>query len=807
MRMDEPSLQVQAQAVLEWDRVVELLSQQARSSMGADLCRKLSLESTIEGARERLQETADLMNVQEVGLSFPSISFPDIRDALSHAQKGATLEPHDLRDSSIVLHLASTVAEFLQRCPEPITALKGLAHTLPESVSLESLREEIDASVDHDGMVRETATPELRHYSRHVHDLKQQMRKRLDQILASKRYAEVLQEHYFDLREGRYVVPIKADMRGKIPGIVHDVSSSGATVFLEPRELVDLNNAIKVAELEVMRETRRILHDLSVQVGAVADLMATCMEELAALDVVAAKCAFGRLLNGRVIQLNNQGRIHLRQARHPLLLLAREHIVANDIMLDESVRVLVISGPNTGGKTVTLKIVGLFALMVRAGLPIPCEADSDMALFPEIFADIGDAQDIARDLSSFSAHITQMIKLLRQAPSGEASSSSHSTLVLLDELVTSTDPAEGAALAQALLMKLARLGMKVVVTTHYNSLKVLAQSTDGFCNASVGFDISRLAPTYRLMMGVPGGSSAIDIAGRLGLDESILEEAQQHLHHDDLVLEQVLSDLQEKQRQVEEDRELITQLKEEAARATQEAQEIANALKQTEREDRKGIRQKLTADLLRARAEVQTIIEDLKRERTLIKAKEAKAQLAALEDREQTRLRPVGETVPVDQLQEQDRVEIRGLGVMGIILESPVGKKHVRVRVGEREMLVEPGQLMGSREREAQGSSTKKNAITAIHEAGPKLAEETTEPASIVDLRGQSSDDALDMTVAALDRATLSGIPWLRIIHGHGTGRLKSVLRDYLKTSPYVVSFRKGERAEGGDGVTIANLR
>ena len=312
------------------------------------------------------------------------------------------------------------------------------------------------------------------------------------------------------------------------------MSASGATVFLEPRELVELNNSIKVADLEIEREVQRILRELTALVASNADTIGQGIEVLAECDVIKARAEMSRRLKCNPVALNSDGRVMLKQARHPLLLIAKDQVVANDIHMDETVRVLVISGPNTGGKTVTLKIVGLFALMVRAGLHLPVLRSQRWLLFTDLYADIGDAQDLSRDLSSFSAHMMYMIRLLSESVSMPSSLvlSLPCALVLLDEPVTSTDPQEGAALAEALLCRLAELNMKVVATTHYGALKELAQTTPGFVNASVEFDVERLAPTYRLFMGIPGGSSALEIAGRLGMDHSILNDARKRLQHE-----------------------------------------------------------------------------------------------------------------------------------------------------------------------------------------------------------------------------------------------------------------------------------
>jgi len=808
---DQPPLLQQATSALEWDRLLGILAGQARSPMGTERCRTLLLETELDAAAARLQETAEMVAVAESGEPFPSLSFPDVREAMSRVVKGAPLETHELRDLSIVLGLAEEASRFLERRRQQAPALRAVAAPLESWHTLQPIKAAIDRCVDPEGNIRESATPDLRRLTQQAQDLKHRMRDHLEMIMASRRYAEVLQEKYFAQREGRYVVLVKAEMRLKIPGIVHDVSATGATVFLEPRELVELNNSIKVAELEVEREVRRILLELSSMVAGHAPAILIDLETLARLDCIAAKAAFSRLVKGRPVSLNDRGRIALRQSRHPLLVLAREHVVANDILLDETVRVLVISGPNTGGKTVTLKIVGLFALMVRAGLQPPCGADSEMALFPDVYADIGDAQDLAKDLSSFSAHMTQMIRLLEQASVRESSRSGEGAtraLVLLDELVTSTDPAEGAALAEALLIRLSGLGLKVVVTTHYNSLKALAQTTPGFLNASVEFDVSRLAPTYRLILGVPGGSSAIDIAGRLGMDESILDDALGRLRRDDRALERMLGDLQEKRRRLDQESARIAELRVEAERAAREAGELAERLRLSEREERKSVRKKLTDELLQARAQVQATLDGLKGERTLIKAKEAKQRLAEIQDHARSRLITPADAVPLNRLKVGDRVEIVSLGAAGTLLELPHGKKRVRVRLGETEMSVPVSGLTGQAGPGGAGPPVvaKEGRVRSKRWQHPGVPEEDEVP-TVLDLRGKTADEALELTVSALDRAALAGVPVLRIIHGHGTGRLKAALRGYLKDSPYVGTFRAGERPEGGDGVTIVELK
>jgi len=793
------TLLTKARQVLEWDAVLAALAGRTVSALGAERSRSLPLAETLEEASTSLRETAEMVALEASGEGLPLTTFPDLRLVVERAAKGALLLAVDCRDLAIVLGLVSGILRYLQRRRGEAPTLSAVAADLDD---LPDMKRAIDRCVDHEGNIRESATPELRDLLHHANALKQKIRAKLEAMLGSPRFADLLQEQYFAQRENRYVLPIKVERKSEVPGIVHDMSASGATVFIEPRELVDLNNQIKEADLAVDREVHRILQDLSQQVAAHADALRTGLDVLGRLDCLRAKASLARLLKASDPLVNAEGRIRLKEARHPLLVLSRlqgqEPVVPNDLDLCDPVRVLIISGPNTGGKTVTLKIVGLFALMVRAGLQLPCAPGSDMAFFSEVYADIGDAQDLTKDLSSFSAHMTDMIALLREAGPG--------ALVLLDEPVTSTDPAEGAALAHALLVHLAERGFTVVATTHYNALKALAQSHPGFVNASVEFNIATLSPTYRLILGMPGGSSAIDIAGRLGMDEAILDESVRLMDARERALERLMEELQETRRKLDEDARRTAELLAEAETAARLQKELAARLAATEQESRKTVRKKITDEILKARAEVQSVIEEIKTDKRLVKAREAKERLAAIEQAMRATVARSGDYRPVSDLRIGDRVEVVNLGARGVLLENPSGKKRVRIRMGEAEVSVEVSDLAGLADGAGEAASQEirgKKTVGAQHAAPLQMQESSR----VVDVRGQTAEEAQEAVVACLDRAALAGAQTVRIIHGHGTGRLKQALRDYLKTSPYVASFRPGERAEGGDGVTVVNVK
>ena len=810
--MQSESLQVEAAKVLEWGKLLEHLASYAQSTVGAEQCRAMLLEQDVNQASLRQAETTDMICLRNGTDPFPVLRFPDVLEWLRRVAKGAALEAHELRDIALVLEVIDDVQRYLLRHQAEAPTVSALMSDLGPVNEYRRLSVALTGAIEPDGSIRESASPELHRLMQRATDLKQQMRHRLDQILHSRRYEDVLQEQYFAQREGRYVVPIKAEMQGRVPGIVHDVSSSGATLFLEPRELVDLNNSIKVVDLDVEREVRRILRELSALVAPHQPALAGTVGVLGRLDAISAKAGLSQRLHASPPRLNDQGRVLLKQARHPFLVLTKEQVVPNDLAFDETVRVLIISGPNTGGKTVTLKLLGLFSLMVRCGLHLPCAPESEMAIFPSVYADIGDAQDLARDLSSFSAHITQMVQLLSEVSDGvgtderPASSPPARALVLLDEPVTSTDPAEGAALASALLCRLAGAGAKVVATTHYSVLKGLAQERPGFANASVEFNIETLSPTYRLILGQPGGSAAIEIAGRLGMDQALLDDARARLQGDTRVLETLLNDLQDKQRRLSEDLVAATVARQAAEQASREAQELLTLLQESERDERQGLKKKLSQEFQRARAAVQATMDDLKRDQKLLKAKETKARLIELEQAVRREVGESEEPIPVDQLSIGDAVEVVGLGMTGTLLESPQGKKRVRLKVGEGEILANVASLAGTPgNRQPKAPGPVKTSAVPSRRTGQTLAAEDIQ--ETLDVRGQAADDALDVVVAGLDRAVLGGSPFVRIIHGHGTGRLRAALREYLKASPYVVAFRPGDRAEGGDGVTIVELR
>lgn len=755
-----------------------------------------------------MQETTEMLELHHAPVPFPAVQFEDSSQALSKAEKGGVLDLQTLRALSVTIHVAGSIRRCLTVNQQTAPALFAYYPALPD---LSELRREIDRCVSEEGEMLGQASPALAEALRTAQGLKQRIRRRVENMVTSSRYRELLQEPYYAQRENRYVLPVKAERQHDLPGIVHDMSASGATVFLEPRELIDLNNELKVADLQVAREITRILQELTERVAEHLQDLRNLLRVLTVLDCIGAKARLSIRMNGTPVSLNTDGHIRLWKARHPLLPLTKEQVVANDVMFEKDAAVLVISGPNTGGKTVLLKLLGLCSLMVRGGLHLPCGDGSEMAFFEDTFADIGDAQDLTKDLSSFSAHVRKLIGLLKTIEPRTGAESSH-TLVLLDEVISSTDPAEGAALAEALLRRFAELKLKVVVTTHYNSLKTLALSTPGFLNASLEFDVNTLAPTYRFIPGIPGGSSALDIAGRLGMDPSILDHAVSLVHQEDRQLDHIFADLQRTHQALKEELEEARTQRETADREAEEARTIADRLRSVEREEIKKMKKKFREELAAARTKIRRITESLQRQRTWTHAQEAKDLVQRVADTVNQRTRTSFETIPVESLEEGDVVEIANLDTLGRLLEKPEGKKSVRVQVGASEMSVHVKRLVGIGKGEGMPETVPNPAQPATRSMKSRRSDadapagQTAAGFAGIDLRGRTAEEALEQLTVQLDQALLRNAKSVRIIHGHGTGKLKAAIREFLAQSPYVKEFRPGAQEEGGDGVTIAEL-
>ena len=796
--------------VLEWPVLIDWLANEAASTMGAACCRALVFASDLQTARIQQQETTEMVHILESTHPLPPLVFPDIRNMLARAQKEGILDGPDLRDIALVLGLSQTIRHLLQihGSTSPMIGTRS-----PYLQDLMWIKQAIDSCIDLNGHLRESASPELYQLTQKSQGLRQTMRRQMESILASQQYEDLLQGQYFAERENRYVIPIKAERQHAIDGIVHDISGSGATVFIEPRHLIELNNSIKFADLQVAQEERHILQDLSSRVAGHVPAIQENLSCLADLDCLMAKARLSIKAHGSPIHLNQEHCIDLQQARHPLLALTKEQVVPNSIRIEGETQVLIISGPNAGGKTVSLKLVGLLAMMVKVGLHPTCGPDSNMAFFEQVYADIGDTQDLSKDVSSFSGHILNMIALLNDVGSPQEPVN-RDALVLLDEVGSSTDPIEGAALAEALLTHLCELGCTIVATTHYPTLKTLAFRNLHVRNASQEFDIDTLSPTYRLIDGIPGGSSALDIAGRLGLDSSIIQSAQSLIQRQDHDLDAIFRALQHTHTRLECEREQAQQLRQEAQRLFDEAQVTRDQVQTQEREDRQRYRKQWQQEFSKAQRHLNQIVNDLKQNKTLSKVQSLQQTMGTLNQEILSHL-PNNPLVSSEPLHKGDLVEIDALGTRGVLQESLEGKKQVSIRVGTQTIKTAPSAIrraaptFSNKSLSAQPRLSEKRSLSIIH----------TEPTATVSnqatgrfqhelvIRGFRLDDAMEMTIAALDHALVTQAKYLKVIHGQGSGALKTGIRTLCQSSPYIQSFRAGDPAEGGDGVTVIELR
>ncbi|MGE0056356.1 MAG: endonuclease MutS2 [Dehalococcoidia bacterium] len=797
--MDEHALRV-----LEFDKVLNRLSRLTSFSGGRELALDLRPTTNYHDVLERQRLLAEAMRFRGSRVSLGLNDAVDVRQQLEKAALGGTLDAQELLNVASTQRATHQAKGAIIRAGGQLPLLTALAHQLGE---LHPLLTEISRSLDARGEVLDSASPALSVLRRDIKISHDRLHAKLQEFLASSAGRLAAQESIVTLRDGRYVVPIKADFRGEVRGIVHDVSSSGATVFVEPLAVVDLANQWRELQIEERREVERILRRLSGLVGADAETIADNVAVLAELDLVLAAARLAEELapsNQDVLPSTEPGKdpslwlskapseIDLREARHPLLsapVPISMHMAASD-------RVLLITGPNTGGKTVALKTVGLLALMAQSGLPVAADEGSRLPVFGEVLADIGDEQSIEQSLSTFSGHIKNVINLLERA--------SATSLVLLDELAAGTDPAEGAALARALLLNLLERGSLTIATTHHGELKLFAHSQEGVINAAVEFDPVTLGPTYRITLGVPGRSNALAIAARLGLPQEILRVAQESLAPEQIAIDSLLDDLREEQvaaaearkgeeqarRRAEQARAQIEQrlagLDEERARRLDEAalaleQEVAAAREALQRAQRLADRQIAAAASLKA-PEVE----------------EAQEAITAAGDtarrlRRRSRRRRRGGIRP-EQIKPGVEVWVQGIPMAAEALSAPDHRGELDVTFGGLRARVGIGQVVRVEER------TK--PIIATRVVLPQVPLAQTE----IQVRGQTLDEALPLIEKFLDDGFRAGLSRLRVVHGKGTGKMRNAVRDLLRHHPLVKNYDFAPQPEGGEGVTVVEM-
>ncbi|MGZ4107293.1 MAG: endonuclease MutS2 [Tumebacillaceae bacterium] len=774
--------------VLEYDKIRDRVEKYASCSLGKARAQELFPSSVLHEVEAWQQATAEGTSVYRLRGLIPLGGIHDVRGPLRRTSLGGSLNARELADVADTIMAGRRLKKFLQDTNdmEPLPQIMELCESIPE---LRDVEEEIRSCIDDDANVRDTASQELRRIRGEIRTNNARVKEKLDSMLRSAHYQKMLQENLVTQRNGRYCVPVKVEYRGSFDGIVHDQSASGNTLFIEPAAVVQMSNKLRELEIQEVREIDRILSRLSGEVGQHAHELLAAQESLAELDFIFAKAQYGNELKAVRPEVNEEGIVKVKRGRHPLI--DPKKVVPSDLRLGEDFLLLVITGPNTGGKTVTLKTFGLLTLMAMSGLHIPADEGSVVSTFDEVFADIGDEQSIEQSLSTFSSHMTNIVKILEEVD--------FRSLVLFDELGAGTDPTEGAALAMSILDFLQKRGVRTVATTHYSELKGYAYNEPNAINASVEFDVQTLSPTYRLLIGVPGRSNAFAITERLGLRRDIIDSAKSRLTTEDIEVDTLIRKLEQNQITAEQERRAAEELRREmeqmkAAFEQEREQFFAQKdrlMQQAEHEARKAVE--------RADKEAKEIIEELRRiaaeergqvkEHRLIEMRKELEKAAPSLKREPSRkAKPAAR-----ELQVGDHVSVVHLGQKGHIIE--IKGKDVMVQIGSMKTKLKKDQL------ELLAPTPKPTRTVVTRKEDPKHV------SMELDLRGNNIEEGIIRVDKYIDDAILTGMSVVHIIHGKGTGVLRNGIQEYLKSHRYVKSFRYGGEYEGGNGVTVVTLK
>ncbi len=788
--------------LLEFHKIREILASFTSFSASRELALTLVPLLDEEKVRLRLSESAEARRLLSLSPDTNVGEVADIREMVKMAALGKVLAPKSLLEIQKTLTAAHRVKSYLVNLAHELPLLSGLAKDI---VVLDQLVRDIDGCLSPTGELLDTASPKLASVRHRMREVRQELLTHLQAIITSPRGRRIVQEPIITEREGRYVIPVKVESRRQIKGIVHDVSNTEATVFIEPWTTTDTQNELRELVAEEKDETERILRTLSAEAGAFEDEITGDIELIAEIDLALAKARYAReakatepviLATARSARAEGEGPggvLRLVEARHPLL---KKKAVPLSVEIGRDFSVLVVTGPNTGGKTVALKTIGLLSLMAQAGLPIPAQAESRIPVFDGVYADIGDEQSIEQTLSTFSWHIGNIVRIINSA-------TAHS-LVLLDELGTNTDPGEGSALGRAILLRFLSQQTMAVATTHYTELKALAHATDGMENAALDVDPVSMAPTYHLTVGIPGGSNALATASRLGLPEEIVTRARQMLSQSSQEIETLLTHLVTEQKTIESVRQ---SLQKELSEAELSAADLKNRLRQLE-EDRQRIIKQTRDQISREAAELQTKIREaaaeLRKEKSRERIEQAKKTLAEAQeklDTEAWQARPVIETgggeVGAAPITAGDTVWLRDAGVLATVFSVSEERGLVEVQAGKVKMTLRLDSV--EKRIPATGEVKTGGAVIRREMRRPRVSLE-------LDLRGKRAEEVEPLLDGYLNEASLSGLSRVRIIHGIGTGTVRQIVRETLASHPLVTSFQPGEQGEGGDGVTIVSM-
>ena len=780
---------------LELDQVLELLAQCAGSEGGKEACLRVRPNSDLEEVELMLRQTTA---ASDLCTRKGNPVFADVTDcsaSLERADRGGSLQPKELLRIAGILRCARTIKGYVAE-DEKETVLDVLFQALTPNKYLE---DKIFGAILSEEEIADNASSALADIRRHMRIQAGKIRDSLQKVISSPAYAKYLREPIITIRQGRYVVPVKSECKNEVPGLVHDVSASGSTYFVEPMSAVNANNALRELELKEKKEIERILVELSSEAAAYREAINLNYDMLVQLDVIFAKAKLAYRMNAWAPIMNDQGRVELRKARHPLI--DPKTVVPISVRLGMDFDTMIITGPNTGGKTVTLKTIGLLTLMAECGMHVPAGDGSILSTFDAVLADIGDEQSIAQSLSTFSSHMRTIVDVVAQCDDR--------TLVLFDELGAGTDPAEGAALATAIIEFCRKMGSRVVATTHYAELKLYAMRTKGVINASCEFDVETLRPTYKLLIGIPGKSNAFAISRKLGLSEEILKEADDLVDKADKNFEDVLSQLEQQRQQMESARHEAERLRQETAKIKQQSEEYHAQIRKEKEKAMEAARKEAQYIIEEARAAANIASEELK---ALKKQLTENADTTGINQRQSELRRNLNEAedkLRAAQPQKERPKPTRGILVGDTVELLKLGTKASVIAINkDGTYQLQAGILKMSAKAEEIYLLEHENPYK---EKGPrpkhsgremKISAMPTE----VDLRGMDAVEAICVLDRYLDEAMRSNLSQVRIIHGKGTGILRAAVQQALKKNKFVKKFRLGQYGEGEDGVTIAEF-
>ncbi|WP_027430943.1 endonuclease MutS2 [Lachnospira multipara] len=782
---------------LEFNKIQEQLVAKASSEGAKAILRKLKIETDINIINEKLDETNDALSriFQKGSLDFSKVR--DIRDSLLRLKMGSSLNTRELLNISDILTLSKQIKEYYEYKED---SLQPSIDALEEATSLNN---QIKRCILSEDEIADEASATLSDIRRNKRLSSDKIHTELNRLLNSSSVRNCLQDFVITSRNGRYCLPVKAEYKSQVPGMVHDQSSTGSTLFIEPASVVKLNNDIKELELKEQAEIEVILAKLSASANEYQDVLLSDYELLTNLDVAFAKGNLSKQMKAARPTMNNNGIINIKKGRHPLI---EQHVVVPiDIYLGRDFKLLIITGPNTGGKTVSLKTVGLLTLMAQAGLNIPALEHSDIAVFENVFADIGDEQSIEQSLSTFSSHMTNQVKILRHA--------NEKSLVLFDEIGAGTDPTEGAALATSILNHLKNKNVTTMATTHYSELKMYALTTEGVENASCEFDVETLSPTYKLLIGVPGKSNAFAISKKLGLPEYILKDASKRLEEDDIKFEDLVTDLENTRAKLEREKEEITAYKAEIESLKEKLESKNEKIDQSKDKILRRANEQAAAILQEAKDYAdETIkvmnksgmsVKELEKRRTEVRTKINKRN-------EKLKVEPAKLTKHtssnIEDFKKGMYVRVLTMNVIGRITDIYPTKKQVNVLIGSlsTKMPIKNLEILENYKdpEESKANASKTSTGSSKIKMG-KAAHVKTE----INLLGYTVDEAISVLDKYLDDAYIAKIPQVRIVHGKGTGALRNGITAYLRGVPYIASFRLGNIGEGDAGVTIVDFK